>query len=145
MKGSKTQFKLSLIAILLILSTLLSACSTKKNDEPNKDQTITDEQGIPAGVDLELIKDGSANFEIVLPNDPTENEQKVADTLKSRVKSAVSTADVNIVSPGKYDEKKIEVLIGQTGYPESNVIFENTGYGSATYRVVGHKLVIAAV
>ena len=144
MKTRQTQLKLSLIALLLILSTLLGACGTKKTDEPNKDQTITDEQGIPAGVDLELIKDGSANFEIVLPDDPTENEQKVADTLKSRVKSAVSTADVNIVSPGKYDEKKIEVLIGQTGYPESNVIFENTGYGSATYRVVGHKLVIAA-
>lgn len=144
MKSRQAQFKLSIVAVLLMLSMLFGSCTAKKPDDQKQDQTVTDEQGIPAGVDLQLIKDGLANFEIVLPENPTENEQKAADTLKKRFESSVDTVDAKIVTAGKYDEKKIEILIGQTGYPESEVVFKNTGYGSATYRVVGHKLVVAA-
>lgn len=144
MKTRKAHISLSLVALLLILSTLFGACGNKKTDEPKKEQTQTDEQGIPAGIDLALIKDGLANFEIVLPAEPSEEEEKIADTLRSKFKSAVDTVDANIVRADKYDAEKIEILIGQTGYPESDVMYENIGYGSATYRVVGHKLVIAA-
>lgn len=107
MKTCKAQLNLSLVALLLILSTLFSACGNKKTDEPQKQQTQTDELGIPAGVDLALIKDGLANFEIVLPADPSEEEQKIADTLKSKFKSAVDTVDAKIVSADKYEEDKI--------------------------------------
>jgi len=143
-KNHSTRFKFGIVAVLLTLSLLLCACGSQKADTPDKDKDQNTEQTIPAGVDLELIKDGEANFEIVLPEDPSETEQKAAETLKARVKSAVSTADAKIVSAGKYDEKKVEVLIGNTGYPESDAVLKNTGYGSATYKVVGHKLVVAA-
>jgi len=110
-KNHSTRFKFGIVAVLLTLSLLLCACGSQKADTPDKDKDQNTEQTIPAGVDLELIKDGEANFEIVLPEDPSETEQKAAETLKARVKSAVSTADAKIVSAGKYDEKKVEVLI----------------------------------
>ena len=114
MKSRQAQFKLSIVAVLLMLSMLFGSCTAKKPDDQKQDQTVTDEQGIPAGVDLQLIKDGLANFEIVLPENPTENEQKAADTLKKRFESSVDTVDAKIVTAGKYDEKKIEILIGQS-------------------------------
>ncbi len=142
MKRSKNQFKLSLVAILLLLSMLLSACGTKKGDDGKTDQDKG--QTIPAGVDITLVKDGTASFDIILPKDATDTEKQSAEQLRDRVKSTTKGAEAEIKNAGTYDEKKVEILIGNTGYPESDAIYNSIGYGVFVVRVVGHKLVVAA-
>ncbi len=121
---------------------LLSACGTKKDNDGKTDQDQG--QAIPAGVDITLIENAVANCQIVLPKDASGVERTMANSVREKLRSVDKNADAKIVSASKHDEKKVEILIGNTGYPESEAIYKTLGYGTYCVRVVGHKLVIAA-
>ena len=139
MNNRKFKLSLYLVAMLLVLSTLLCACNSKSDDKE-----LGEEQGSLANVDITLFKDGLSQFDIIIPENATEEEEKAANLLKERLKSTAKDSDPAIKNADKHVADKVEILIGNTGYPESETIYNELGYGEFTVKVVGYKLVIAS-
>ena len=45
-------------------------------------------------------------------------------------------------SEGTYDPNKVEILVGNTTYPESQQLLNEIGYGEGAIKVIGNKLVV---
>lgn len=139
-----------ILSLLLSLVILTSACliSCKKEEEAveTTDTSIANDE--PAKEDVApviMAQGGVFNFTIVLPQDIDAVVQESVTNLGSAITKRTGATDVQaktaVVSSYNADEK--EILIGNTGYPESKQVMDSLGYGEWTIRFVGNKLVVA--
>jgi len=147
-EGSKTiSFFRKIAALTLAAVSLLTvACTGGKPEETLPDTTIAEETTEPAPSEIEIIKDGTALFTIVRPD---ENAPVTTDavTLKKRIKR-ITGIDMDIGTdfctptfPGTKNEP--EILVGACDRDESREFIDSlpeNGYG---FKIIGNKLVIA--
>lgn len=109
-------------------------------DEGESDsETDTDEV-----VDGMLIAEkGNVKFKIIFPEKHDESIDRGINTLNSTIIKYSGAAFVDFGSAyiGNYSPDTYEILIGDTGYPESSAVMDELGYGEWTVRFEGNKLV----
>ncbi len=138
---------LALLAALPVLVLLFVACTEVNAENPTADTTApaTTE---PVSNDLEIVKDGVANYRIVRPEDGSEAMIKAASRLREMIgdKTGVNpTLGTDWTTFGaEPDHESLEILVGPTLYEESAQALEGVPYGDYVITRVGNKLVINA-
>ena len=165
----KNLVNLKLTALLLALLMLLATVSCNSGTTPPDDTTaasttaaVTEgdttaeetteaetESLLPVDGLYHLIENGVCNVKLVVPDSPspstTNAMQVVRDAMiaLSGVKTIIIGNDW--IGKGKeYDATTLEILIGNTAYPQSQKVLDTTAYGSYTVAAVDNKIVIAA-
>ena len=138
---------LLLLLTLLLAATVLIAC----NDAPISDD-ISETTEAPETeailTDIDVIKDGVANYIIVRSEDADETTVNAATVLlqylaKQTGVSPKITTDW-IKKGEEHDPNTLEILVGNTNYKESAEALEGLAYGDYIIKKVGNKLVINA-
>lgn len=137
-----------LICLLLALVAALALAGCGSPAPGAGDSTATEEatEAPAAATSFALCKDGVA-ARIVYPLEARNNEVSTADTLSKHIEKItgiIPKVDDDYLRAGAtYDSTTPEILVGYTGYPESQQVYSELPYGATTIRVVGNKLVIA--
>ena len=134
------------IALLLTVFSVLacfSSCGPRNQEDTPDTAGISSET---AENMLKIAENGTVYYQIAyapgLTEDVKESIQSVWQALINRSNSSlvlISEAD-----PSNYDADTLEILIGDTSYPESDRVMESIGYGDWTIRFEGNKLVVAS-
>lgn len=145
----KTKLICSFLAILM-LALPLAACTGDGNSftPATDDVTGGTMSNVNPSADLEIIKDGVANFELVRPDDChktlTDNTVELKKMIEERTKVqlGITTDFINPNKPSFQVKTKLEILVGLTNRSESTQTYESLPENSYTVRKVGHSLVI---
>ena len=161
---------LKLSALLLLLLLLLAvACScdaaqTNPEDTTGSAETtaaVTEgdtteestaaetEPSLPLDGLYHLVENGTCNVTLIVPDSPTAATSNAMQIVRDALSSLSGVTRIIVgndwIGKGKeYDSTTLEILIGNTAYPQSQQIINETGYGSYTVAGVGNKIVIAA-
>ena len=119
-----------------------------------KGETVYSEQAVaalhngaasPSTPDVEIAANKRVNFKIVYPADTTNDVIESINTLSDTLVACSSGGSVSILDSDNngYNANATEILIGDTGYPESKQVMSRIGYGDWVVRFEGKKLVIA--
>lgn len=138
---------------LLLLFLLAVSCTACGNDDSAVHSQVTttpvtDATAAPEPELLVLIRDGGAFFRVIRAEQASEGEVKAATRICQDIKSISGIAPeiaTDWIGRGEsYDSTTVEILVGQTGYPESAEVLASTAYGDYTLAVQGNKLVVTA-
>jgi predicted small secreted protein len=132
-----------MLSLLMLLSVFLVSCNKNKGmgEESSSDTASEIKEATPV-----LISDqGTAKFSIVydssLATDVLDSVRNLYSALKKR--SGDNWTKIETANVKNYDVNACEILIGDTGYPESKEVMDSLGYGEWTVRFCGNKLVVA--
>lgn len=151
-----------LLAFLMILPTLV-ACTDNNQTDPKESEsesesvseseteTETETETEEVVEDVQLVTDGSTKFTVVYPYD-YENLTIVAQghaedlvkTVKSLTGAKMKIKDDFIPKNETQDATALEILIGETDYPETEKLLSSIGYGDYAIGIVGKKVVVTA-
>lgn len=141
---------LALLIALLLAALMLSACNDSAPDSTDTtlsaDTTVPETDPLPT--DIELIKDGVANYTIVRADKADSRTVKAASLLMESfgqytgVRPQLSTDWIR--KGEEHDPSTREILIGITNYKESAQALEGVQYGDYVIKEIGNKLVINA-
>lgn len=93
---------------------------------------------------ISVIKDGTASFTIVRPENASERTVEAAMTLQREIKYK-SSVDLMIDTDfKKADDSKLEILLGVTNRPQTQAVLAELDFDNYFIGVVGQKLVITA-
>ena len=127
---------------------LFVSCNKENEGADTQTQTQTQTQSeITDG--FAVAKDGVA-ARIIYPNAEEEKLLKKAQSLAASIKKetgieAKVTSDILLKGQEEYDSSTVEILLGNTKYPQSaEVMAELSDYGECKIKVVGNKLVVAS-
>ena len=165
----KNPMNLKLTALLLALLLLLATVSCNLGTTPPDDTTaagttaaVTEgdttaeetteaetESLLPLDGLYHLIENGTCNVKLVVPDSPSAGTgnamQKVRDAMIALTGVNNIVVGNDWIGKGKeYDATTLEILIGNTAYPQSQKVLDATAYGSYTVAAVDNKIVIAA-
>ncbi|MBE6575205.1 MAG: MBL fold metallo-hydrolase [Ruminococcaceae bacterium] len=136
---------------LLLTVLLLIFCggeSTPSAETTLPPDTTAPVETTPPAVDMDIIRDGTANYTIVRPENGDQVTVSAAALLRTQIEQATGTAPAlttDWIKPGtEYDHSTLEILIGNTGYSESAEALQSITYGDYIIKQIGSKLVINA-
>ena len=93
-----------------------------------------------------VASEGTVKCAIVRPVEATAAEIDAAVRIRQQLLSMFPGSNVTLrddfSKDGKYDSDSPEILVGNTGYPETREVFSETGYGKAVVRISGAKLCV---
>ena len=134
------------ICWVTLLAVLLACVSCNKNgteDSTNPDQTTAN---APVS-DLLLAGNGFA-ARIIVPADCSESIQKLAENIAKRIKSnsgvECEIADDWLMKDQKHDPSVVEILLGDTNYPETAQAKAQIEYNEYGIIVIGNKLAVVS-
>ena len=144
---------LVLLSIICILSLLALGCIESIPEETLPETTL---QTVTEAVETEsaepefydIISGGVCSYKIVYPaNLPTDDAQvKTALNIRKSIErfttATVEIGDDFIKDGESYNGESLEILIGQTAYPETAKVSEELGYGDYVIQAVGNKIVV---
>lgn len=144
---------LVLLSIICILSLLALGCIESIPEETLPETTL---QTVTEAVETEsaepefydIISGGVCSYKIVYPaNLPTDDAQvKTAINIRKSIErfttATVEIGDDFIKDGESYNGESLEILIGQTAYPETAKVSEELGYGDYVIQAVGNKIVV---
>lgn len=140
----KKLISLGLVALTILASVPLSACTSNTSDTPTQTQT-------PA-TSLVLVKDGKSDFKIIRPNKAisTSPERKAALTVKDAILNATGveverdtdTYQKSDPAAVKEIETAKEILIGHTNRKETQEAIKDLKSYEYIVKAIGNKLVI---
>ncbi len=137
---------ISVLLLLCILCPAFTACDGGKVPVVTDTETVTAvETEALISNEAALTVDGQINFRIVRGEDASDEEVAAAVKLRTTLIGMYPGTTINIVSDlvaGEYDSEAVEILVGNTNYPETQTILDSLNYGDAAIRVCGHKIVI---
>ena len=144
---NRNVFNKIVLAFILIFALTLGACAPRDSGDGESVETQTQvDVGTADNGRVVISHDGDARFSIVI-SENLGNDEKLGETINALVNYFVSAtgAAPRILSPDSetYDADATEILIGDTGYAESNEVYQAIGYGEWTIRFCGYKLVLA--
>ena len=143
MKQNK-QWKFLFLIVLSVLM-LLTACAKKQ--ESTDGETNNQESNLPTvSEDLKIAENGIVNFKLVYASDTTDDVKESISSLRQALitRSNNGMVLVSEADSSEYQPDVPEILIGNTGYAESNAVMTRIGYGDWTVCVEENKIVIAA-
>ena len=117
--------------------------TAETTDNTNTDSADVTDSTVVTGDFLDIVKDGVV-VDIVYPQYATSDElqaaNKIATVLKGISGISIMPKEVSV----EYDPNKVEIVVGNTEYPESKNAFVGLNYCQGTVRVDGNKLIVAA-
>lgn len=138
------------LAGILILSAAIAviACAKPAPTVPGTEPETTTGPDPKEDSDVRFTHEGKALYQIVRPEEAGEalKEQIISFRREVERKTGVRmaiTSDFLSMDEKGY-ERRCEILIGKTGYPESKAALETCGYGDWIIRAVGNKIVVTA-
>jgi len=157
----KTNIKLLalILALTMLLSAALVGCNTATPpDGGNSDvsseapagSNLPEETDPPSGAPEEysIVSGGKSNFKIVRPANLTSDDisVKVAIDIRKAINNAVGVSlelgDDWLKDGAAYDGSTFEILVGNTGYPETAEVMAELNYGQYAVKAVGNKIVV---
>lgn len=139
-----------LIALLLSLVMLLgifAACNTTPPVETTQQEETT-EAPTPERTAIDLIVSGESTVRIIRPQNLTSGDAAVEAAVLIRNKIENSTGvRLDIVDDFKkptesYDDSTVEILVGNTAYPQTEAAIEGLKFSDYVIKLVGNKIVI---
>ena len=113
-------------------------------DTEPQTETESETERIVNYIDLTYLNSrGTRIFvDIVYPSKGQEFEINAANNVATAM-GMLTSANVYKPSYNKlYNENTVEILVGDVGYPETDMLSEGLGYGEGAIGVVGNKLVV---
>ena len=129
------KFKLlALVMAILMIIPLVAACGL--SDKP--DDTAADTSDVETFIDI--VKDGKA-AKIVYAVDAEAHEKEMADKVKDSIfRNTGVTPECSYEM--KYNASTVEIVIGDTTYPETEELRKTLKYGESAVKVMGNKIVV---
>ena len=141
MKKKKILFSLAALALALSMTACVGPIGDGEQDTSDTETDTEQQQEISDAVDV--IKDGAV-AEVVYPISADSDIIGLANSLIGNLKKLSGASGLRPVSDGaSYDAEKVQILIGETKYPESQQVYAEVGYGEGVVCVVGNKVVVA--
>ncbi|MBQ2767685.1 MAG: hypothetical protein IJF49_06365 [Clostridia bacterium] len=138
----------TLLALLLIAALALSACNGDTPNPPDTTDTTATETTPPIPSEIDIVKDGVANYTIVRPDNADQATVEAASRLRKLIAQYTGVSPIlatDWIKPGSdYDHSTFEILIGRTAYSESSNALDTLTYGDFIIKADGNKLVINA-
>ena len=122
----------------------LAGCNTDGQTDSTDDSgetTAPESEQIVEFIDV--VKDGVA-INVVYPALSTAAEVKTANGIVSSIKSLSGVIAKTRIEPSPYDASTVEIVVGNTEYPESQKVMKELGYSEGIIEVVGNKIIILA-
>ena len=147
MKTKKILFSLAALALSLSMTACGGLFGDNDTEEPSGEntdgQTVTEQQGTEATDAIDIIKNGEV-AEVIYPISADSEVIGLANSLIGNLKKISGASGLRPKSDGAdYDEDKVQILIGNTCYPESQQVYADIGYGEGLVCVVGNKIIVA--
>ena len=143
---------LAWLLALVMLCSAFTACGTAQNENTSQTtsapvaETTAPVEEIP--VELNIVVDGQMQYGVIRSEDvctgspEVVHARNVIDTIKSTT-GAIAMMGTDWVKKGtEPDSSKLEILIGNTIYPETRQVQSTLAYGEWAVRAVGNKIVI---
>ena len=95
-----------------------------------------------------ISEKGIVNYSVVYPEKAL-TIAKLMDAINALLKTLAESADApsvksTMATPSQYSAITLEILVGDTGYPETEAVKKELAYGDWKICFYGHKLVVAA-
>ena len=136
---------ISLLLVIVLVMGLFTACANEKiSEDPTETNGETTDAGQEPVADVQIATNKKVHFKIIYPTDTAED---VKESIHSLYEALVNRSNNGVVLISEADSKgynadATEILIGDTGYPESKSVMNSIGYGDWTVRFEGKKLVV---
>lgn len=153
--NKRFMIKLTALALAIIQLLILVSCQNEQGQEgvttdpvtTSDTDTVTD---APTGGGTKLLdENGKLKYTVIkYAPDPDEITFTAIKKLRDKIKEYTGVTptlrpsymnDANKPNPDTF-----EILVGDTGYSESDSVLEDVGYGDYRIKTVGNKIVIAA-
>lgn len=137
------------LSFLLLLSMLFS-CGKKATDGTDASLSTQDTISQPDiqqdPNQISIAENGEVLFKIVYPPVTSDKTREDVDYLRKALEEKSKNSIVSLVEAfsNPYDANALEILIGDTGYPESNQVMKSLAYGDWSVQYIGNKMVVAA-
>lgn len=141
----------ALLIALLAVTMLFTACS---GDDPSTTDTTASPtttaapETEPPVTDLEIVKDGVANYRVIRAEEATQSTIDAASLVRKLIgdtTGAFPDISTDWVKRGtELDHESLEILVGATAYEESAKALEGVPYGDYIVTRVDNKIVINA-
>ena len=147
---------ISLLLSLIMILGIFASCDSDPADTTESDQTsdtvengdVTEAPSAGERTAFELIVNGEATVRVVRPEALNSDAPAVTAAVKIRNKLEDTTGvkltmgDDFKKATESYDETSIEILVGNTRYPQTAEAIKDLKYGDFTVKAVGNKIVI---
>ena len=145
-----------LLAMLLAFSAVLVSCTTdgtadgtSASPDATDAPTESTEEIPETPTDFSIVLNGQSNCRIVRPANAASEDTPVRTAVDLR-KSIVSATQISVdlgddwTKDGNHDSESLEILIGDTDYPETETVRSSLSYGEYAVKAVGRKIVLYA-
>ena len=143
--------KILSVLLLALLALCLVACAGDKTPgaESGGDGLVVDSDSGAQGNDpvaptsIDIIKDGVV-AKVIYPITADAETLSLVNSLNTTLQQLSGQTRLRPEVEGtNHDPSTVEILIGQTKYPESIQVYDSLGYGEGIVCVVGNKVVVA--
>lgn len=135
-----------LLTLPIFAGCRLGAGVDDGSDSASEEQSSSEELGADTEIDpdfLQVVTEG-ISVDIIFPKPASSGILAFVNDLTDTL-HRLGCTEVNAIDEiDTYDPARIEIVIGRTGYAESNSVFDSLCYGQGTICVSGNKLIIAA-
>ena len=130
------------ICLILIGVLLFGTVACKKTPSEPGENNTADPQLVEE-TPLYIVRDGVA-VSIVYSDDATASDLGVVNDLALSIQRITGVRPSDRAESGAADPEAVELVVGQTGYEESQQVWSELRYGEGIVRAVGKKVILAA-
>ena len=140
----------ALLIALLAMTMILTACSgdSAQNNDTTAPTTTAAPETEPPVTDLEIVKDGTANYTVIRSETASQSVIDAATLVRKLIgdqTGAFPDISTDWVKRGaERDHESLEILVGATDYEESARAMEGIPYGDYVITRVDNKIIINA-
>ncbi len=156
----KTYIKLLalILALVMTLAVVFIGCAPtddpagdngdNSSESPENSSAEDTDPSVSTPGEYTLLSGGKGNFKLIRPANLASESMpvRVAIDLRKMINNATGVSldlgDDWIKDGQSYDSSTYEILIGQTGYPETAEVMSSIGYGEYAVKAVGNKIVL---
>ena len=116
--------KVLILCLILSFFLVLVGCDEKKNNSTSNENKVEENEEVNFYTDYDLVSNGTTDYVVLLPNNPTDEEEIAASELSVFFFEATGIK-IDTISEADYEEGKY-ISIGKTQKLKENGIVVNT-------------------
>ena len=139
---------LSLILVIVMMATMISACGDEESLESDSESFFDESESVANEYNgnFPILKDGQYIVKLVMPNLATSAEKavysKLRTALKSKTKVQAESHTDYLKSGESYNKSEYIILVGETAYTESSWIYEKTKSNTYGIQIVNNTRMV---
>lgn len=134
---NKNRLYIILMVVLAAASIVFAGCK----GEPEEKYYVFDENT------MTIASDGRCDFMVVYPEKEYNSSEAIRENVTSLVNMTLektgATLVTEVVEALFYEEEEFQILVGDTGFPESDEVISGLDYNDYEIRRIGRKIVVA--